>query len=182
MFNTKIALRTLLFALLVAGLGTTGCKKDEDTKQENITRIVVRLSGAGGFSQSFTWSDPDGGDASNATVQPIVIPASAGATLTALIEVYDDTKTPVENLTEEIIEEKNEHLFTFTVTGANLGIAYDDQDGNGKAFGQKTVWTKGAASAGAVKISLYHEPSNKDNLASPGGELDATVDFPVTIQ
>lgn len=182
MSNTKITLRTLLFTLLLSGLAVAGCKKDPETVQENITRIQVHLTGANGFDQEFEWSDPDGGDASNATVETIVIPASAGATIHCHLHVYDDTKTPAEDLTEEIEEESADHLFVFNVTGANIGVAYDDTDSNGKKVGIESVWTKGAASTGSINIKLYHEPTDKDNLNAPGGEVDFDVSFPVTVQ
>ena len=182
MSNTKIALRTLSLSLLIAGLAVSGCKKDEETVQENITRIQVHLTGANGFDQEFEWSDPDGGDAANATVETIVIPASAGATISCRLHIYDDTKTPVVDLTGEIEGESADHLFVFDVTGANIGIAYDDTDSNGKVFGLETLWTKGAASSGSVNIKLYHEPTDKNNLNAPGGEVDFDVSFPVTVQ
>ncbi|MCC6280244.1 MAG: hypothetical protein IT262_06585 [Saprospiraceae bacterium] len=181
MFNSKIALRTLLFSLLATGLMIGGCKKDEETVQENITRVQVHLTGANGFDQEFEWSDPDGGDASNATVETIVIPASAGTNIHCHLHVYDDTKTPVEDLTEEIEAESDVHLFVFNVTGANIGVAYDDTDSNGKKVGIESLWTKGAASTGSINIKLYHEPTDKDNLSAPGGEVDFDVDFPVTV-
>ncbi len=181
MSNTKITLRTLLFTLLLSGLAVTGCEKDPDTVQENITRVLVHLTGANGFEQEFEWSDPDGGDASNATVETIVIPASAGATIQCRLHVYDDTKTPAKELTNEIEAEGDEHLFVFNVTGANIGVAYDDTDSNGKKLGLQSVWTKGAASTGSINIKLYHEPTDKDNLNAPGGEVDFDVSFPITL-
>ena len=176
MQHTKISL-----FLLLALLAFAGCKKDTTTEQENITRVVVHLTGSGGFDQEFEWSDPDGGDISNATIDPIVIPATAGNTLQCHIHVYDDTKTPTEDLTEEIEAEKNVHLLVYNVTGANVGVAYDDTDDNGKHLGIETVWTKGAASTGSVNIKLYHEPTDKDNLNAPGGEVDFDVTFPIEV-
>ncbi len=182
MSNTKITFRTLFFTCLISGLTVTGCKKDPETVQENITRIEIHLTGANGFDRKFEWSDPDGGDASNATVETIVIPASAGATIQCYLHVYDDTKTPGEDLTDEIEAESADHLFVFNVTGASIGVAYDDTDSNGKSLGIQTLWTKGAASTGSVNIKLYHEPTDKDNLNAPGGEVDFDVSFPVTVQ
>jgi hypothetical protein len=182
MSNTKIALRTLSLSLLIAGLTVTACKKDDDTVQENITRIQVHLTGANGFDQEFEWTDPDGGDAANATVQTIVIPASAGATIACRLHIYDDTQSPAEELTDEIEAESADHLFIFDVSGANIGVAYNDTDSNGQVFGLKTLWTKGAASSGSVNIKLYHEPTDKDNLNAPGGEVDFDVTFPVIVQ
>ena len=177
MKHTKIIL--LLFLALLA---FAGCKKDSSTEQENVTRVEVHLTAAGGFDQEFEWSDPDGGDASNATAETIVIPASAAASLHCHIHVYDDTKTPSQEITDEIESERNVHLLVYDVTGASVGVAYDDTDDNGKPLGIESVWTKGAASTGTINIKLYHEPTNKDNLNAPGGQVDFDVNFPVTVQ
>lgn len=171
--------------LLLAFAGTfvfSACEKDDTTQPEQITSVEVRLTGANGFDQKFVWSDPDGGDASNAVIDEIIIPASAGGTLQCQLRLYDDTQTPVKEVTEEIKAESNDHLFVYDVTGANLGIAYNDTDTEGNHFGVLTTWTKGAASSGALNIKLYHEPADKNNLNAPGGELDGEVSFQVTIE
>ena len=171
--------------LLLALAGTlilNACKKDEGTSQESITRVEVHLTGANGFDEEFTWSDPDGGDVSNAFIDPIIIPASAGSSLHCHVHVYDDTKTPAQDLTEDIENESNVHLFVYKVTGANVGIAYDDTDKNGKNFGIETVWTKGNTSSGLLNVKLYHEPTDKSNLNTPGGEVDFDVNFPVVVE
>lgn len=181
MNSKKFILRSLLLAF-TAGLVFTACDKDDSTQPENITSVEVRLTGANGFDQKFFWSDPDGGDASNAVVDQIIIPASAGSTLQCEVRLYDDTQTPPKELTESIKEESNVHLFVYDVTGANLGIAYNDTDKNGNNFGVLTVWTRGGASSGLLNIKLYHEPTDKNNLNAPGGEVDFDVNFPVAVE
>ncbi len=177
MQHTKIIIPISLALLTMAG-----CKKDSSTEQENITRVEVHLTGSGGFDQEFEWSDPDGGSTSNATAETIVIPATAGATIHCHVHVYDDTKTPAQDLTEDIEAESNDHLFVYDITGANIGVAYDDTDANGQNFGIETLWTKGAASTGTLRIRLYHQPTDKSNLSTPGGEVDFDINMPVTVE
>lgn len=181
MKNTKMIFRTLLLTL-ACSLAITACKEDPETAPENITKVEVHLTGANGFDQEFIWTDPDGGDASNAFVDPIIIPASAGSSLHCHVHVYDGTKTPEQDLTGDIEEESDVHLFVYEVTGANIGVAYDDTDKNGNNFGLETAWTKGATSSGIINIKLFHEPTDKDNLNAPGGEVDFDVTFPVAVE
>jgi hypothetical protein len=173
-----------LLALLLAGTSLfTACNKDDDddeTAQENITSVVVHLTG-NGLDQEFEWSDVDGPGGNNPVIDTIVVPANA-TNLDCHIHVYDRSQTPNIDITEEIEEESKEHFLTYAVTGANLSIAYNDTDGNGKPLGIKSLWTSTGASTGTVRIILYHEPSNKDNPSDPGGEVDFDVTFPVRIQ
>jgi hypothetical protein len=179
MFNTKIAIRTLFFALLAAGLSTTGCKDDGETEQENITRVVLHLSSADGFDQEFTWEDLDGDGGNAPTIPTLVLPKDK--VLSCRIHVYDDTTTPVTDLTEEIEEERDEHLFTFVTSGNGLVISNLSADSKGNPFGLESTWTTGGASTGTVRVTLYHEPEDKNNASAPGGDTDYTATFPFTI-
>ena len=176
MQHTKIALRTFLLALLTAGLFTTGCKDGgDDTVEENITKVEVHLTG-GGINKEFKWEDADGDGGNAPTIESLdILP---NVVYTAHIHVYDGAN----EITSEIEDEKNDHLFTFTVTGANLTVGDLNLDGNGKPFGGDSKWTAGAASTGSVNIKLYHEPTDKTNAATPGGDVDFDVTFPVKIQ
>lgn len=174
--NTKIALRTLLFALLASGLFFTGCKKDDDdTAEENITKVEVHITGAG-FDKHFHWEDADGDGGNPPTIESIVLPPNVA--YTAHIHIYDgDTE-----ITSEIEKESAEHLFTFTVVGADLMVNNLNTDSDGKPFGIESRWVAGNASMGSVSIKLLHEPTDKSNAANPGGEVDFDITFPLQIQ
>lgn len=174
-------IRVAFFAASLIALFLSGCKKDTGTVQENITKVGVHLTGSGGFDQTFAWKDPDGGDISNAVVDDIVIPAGT-ANINCQLIILDETKTPVEDLTAEIAQESAAHLFVYTTTGTAVSaIAYDDVDSNGKNLGLKTLWATGTGT-GTLRIVLHHQPTNKDDLNNPGGEIDFDVTFPVKIQ
>lgn len=173
--NTKITLRNLLFALLATGLFFTGCDKHDHTSEENITKIEVHITGPG-FDQKFVWEDADGDGGNPPTIQTIVL--NPNVVYSANLHLYDGDK----EITSEIVQESNEHLFTFLVTGADLSIGALSTDNNGNPFGIESRWTTGNASTGTVNIKLIHEPSNKNNPANPGGDTDFDVVFPVQIQ
>ncbi len=182
MNHSKMKLRNWLLAGLLAGLFFASCKKDDNTtEQENITTIEVHLTGTGGFEDKFFWRDLDGSGGSAPEIDTIVIPAQ-NLDLNCHIHVYDESKNPVEDITEEIEEENTDHLFTYLITGANLTVVPDDVDNDGAPFNLETVWKSGAASTGTVRIRLFHEPSDKTDTNNPGGEVDLDVTFPVKIQ
>jgi PBP1b-binding outer membrane lipoprotein LpoB len=174
----KSHMKNLLMLAVVAGaLFTPGCKKDDDgTEQEQINKVIVHLTGANGslFNKEFEAQDPDGDGTWN-TIQMIDIPA--GTTFDTHIHVVDGT----EEIDDEIEAESNDHLFTYSVTGANLVVTELNEDAAGNPFGMDSKWISGAASTGSIRIRLHHEPTNK-NAADPGGEIDFEVSFPVTIQ
>lgn len=182
MIYTKFAFRALFLSVLFAGLSITGCKdKDDDTEQENITTVVLHFIGPG-FDREFEWNDLDGPGGNPPTVQTIELPPLTG-NITCHVHVYDRSKNPAEDITEEIEEEADEHLVVY-LPDASISATwtYDDTDSKGKPLGIKTKWTTNQPSNGNLRVILYHEPTNKDNLSNPGGEVDFDVTFPVRIQ
>jgi hypothetical protein len=178
MFNTKSKLQNSLLLLAASSvLFFAACDKDDEgTEQEQTTKVVVHLTGVGSsiFSQEFEAEDPDGDGIWN-TIASLDIPANT--VFNVHVHVYDGA----DEIDAEIEAEKDEHLFVYKVTGANLTIGDRDLDNNGNPFGIDSKWTTAAASTGTVQIQLIHEPTDK-NAADPGGEVDFDVTFPVKIQ
>ncbi|MDX1912293.1 MAG: hypothetical protein SFV22_12445 [Saprospiraceae bacterium] len=180
MIHTSSSLRLLLAMALTVGFFNTGCDKHNHTEGEVITRVTVHLTGIGNsFNQEFEAKDDDGDGTFN-SIDPISLPA--GSAFMCRLHLYDDTKTPVEDISEEVAAESNEHLFVYAVSNATMVIGNLNTDGNGAPFGLESIWTTALASTGSVKITLYHEPTNKNSTTDPGGEVDVEVSFPVTIQ
>lgn len=182
MYNRKTQFIIALLLLgAAANLFFSACKKDNTTESELITHVQAHLIATdNSFNQEFSWKDPDGDGLPPFSIEPITIPA--GKTYTCHLHVYDETKDPVVEVSDEIAAESAEHLFTYTITGVNVQIAYDDQDSNGEKFGLDTRWTVGVASAGTVNIVLHHEPTDKNNPGNPGGDVDFDITIPVVVQ
>ena len=173
--------RIIIACSLAITMLMVACKKDSATQQEYITKVIIHLHGSGGFNQEFEWSDPDGGDTGNASVDDIIIPAGT-TDITGHLYVIDGSKSPAEDLSSQIESESDVHLFVYKLMGTAVSrIDYDDVDANGKPFGLDTKWTVGTGT-GSVQIVLHHQPTNKDDLSNPGGEVDFDVTFPVAVQ
>lgn len=183
MYHTKFQPTILLLLIAaIASVFTIGCKDNTVvTQEELITRVHVHLTSIASntFDQEFEAKDPDGDGIFN-TIDEIVIPA--GASYNCHLQVYDDSKTPVEDITTEIEAENTAHLFTFKPNITGLAINNLNKDTNGAPFGLESVWTTAnVAGSGTIQIKLIHEPTDK-NATDPGGDTDFEVTFPVKIQ
>ncbi|MBP6812593.1 MAG: hypothetical protein KA138_13790 [Saprospiraceae bacterium] len=180
MYNTKFRIQTML--LLVAATATlfvAGCKKDKATESEVITKVVVHLTGIGNsFDTEFEAIDADGDGIFN-TIDEIQLPVNTS--FNCHIHVYDETKTPAADITEEIEAENTAHLFVFKTTLPGLIIEDLNTDDNGKPFGLESTWSTVLAGTGSVQIALHHDPTDK-TAADPGGDVDFEVTFPVKVQ
>jgi hypothetical protein len=179
MYNHHIKISFFFFSIIAFSLLVSSCKKDEGTESELITKVSIRLtSSSPAFDMTFSATDADGDGVFN-SIDPIVLPA--GVTLTGTVEVLDETKNPVSDVTAEIKEENKEHLLVYEEALAGLSITVSDTDDDGAPLGLSTLWVTDAAGSGTVTMRLLHEPSDKF-AADPGGEVDFEVQFAVTIQ
>jgi len=173
MKNTSIFL-----AISMVALAFSSCKKDDKTEAENITKLVLHFT-APGLDQEFEARETNG-DGVWDSIDEIILPAYTGD-ISCHIHVYDETQSPVVDLTEEIEAESNVHIFTLKVLGADLEIKSNDTDANGKPLNLETLWEAGDVSNGSVQVKLHHEPTDK-TATDPGGEIDLDVLFLVKIQ
>ncbi len=175
-----------LYLPLLALAALSSCKKDntdpEPDENELITTIELTLRAGSETAKVFTWKDTDG-DGGNA---PVITPISLdkGKTYTYSLRFLDESKSPVEDITAEIQEKKDEHLVVFTPTPASLlTVTVTDKDSKNRNVGLAgTMQTQAAAGTGKLKIQLRHQPNGtKDGTATPGSD-DANVDFDVEIK
>lgn len=185
--------RTILLFLLSVLTIAQGCRDHEVVsplnEEELITTVVLtftELDDQGdpvGEPLAFSWRDEDG--SGDPAIDEIVL--SAQTTYALSIEISDESKTPAEDITEEIREESAEHQFFFAVDGAPVSIGYDDTDDDGKPLGLESLVTVGGSGAGSLTVILRHEPDkNADGVANgdltnAGGDTDIEAEFPLTI-
>lgn len=182
-------------ALAFVVLFFSACDKKEKiepevpNEEEVITTLSVNLVNSTDASNkvklSFRDLDGDGGK------KPVITGGTlkANSLYTASLELLNESETPVDVVTKEILEENDEHQFFFSVAeGLNLSTQYADKDANGNPVGLQIKVKTGAASKGKYNIILRHQPNKKasgvsvGNIQNAGGETDIEVSFPVTIQ
>ncbi|NJN33280.1 MAG: hypothetical protein HC817_02535 [Saprospiraceae bacterium] len=148
------------------------CKKDEVTTEEEPIAVLEIKAG----SSTFIWSDTDGAGGVAPKIDTIRLKPNATETFT--ISVRD---AAAKNLTDEIVTEKDEHLFIFKPSG-NLTVSDLSKDSKGKDFGQAATLKTTAAGAATLQVILKHEPDKSAADPSKTGETDIDVVFPVVIK
>ncbi len=189
----------LLIGLLASGLMFSGCGDDEAPEAENEEEVIdlVRLTftpDGGGTAVVAEANDPDGEGAAGFTLDPINLAANTAYTLT--LELQNTAES--EDITQEIVEEDDEHIFFFSFTdgvfsnptgNGNIdnradAVNYNDQDDNGFPVGLSTGWTTGDASSGnSFRVVLKHQPGIKTATSTANdGESDVDLEFTLNVQ
>jgi len=158
------------------------CKKDapeEINDEEVINRVTITLTNSQNPPVVYTWNEGERIPTLNLVANEVYQASIA----------FFDASDPaeVENITEEVIEEADEHFVFYEVSSANLTIASapnDTVDSDGVSINLSTQWAVEAASSGVVRVFLIHEPTSKSGStrSALGGASDVELDFPVNIQ
>ncbi len=135
-------LGTLLIAIPMVLL--FGCKKDEDdsttptpptNEEELITTVLLTFTdqeiSSEVFEMRFTDSDGDGGNAPVITAD--TLPTNRAFDLS--VRVLNESVSPAQEITTEIMNEGVDHQFFFQSNVANMLISYADADANGAPIG-----------------------------------------------
>lgn len=186
-------IKTTLSAIAVLFLAS--CNNDDDNQEpevineeELITTVTWVLTAEGEDPITFTSFDSDGDEGPE---EPQITGGTlkANTTYTGVITVLNATKTPPENITEEIEEEDDEHQFFFTPdAGLNISVSYGDKDENDFPVGLESTITTGEASTGKLAITLLHQPAKdaegvaEGDITNAGDDPDFSIRFDVTIE
>jgi len=180
------------------------CEDDDDddtpsgveNEEELITDMTLTFVEAGTTDTlAFTFSDRDGIGGDPATQDVIMLDDGKVYNVSIVVE---DISNPndIEDITEEIKEEDDEHQFFFVPNNGGedaLTVAYDptDVDDDNNPIGLLSIWTTTQPTAiggnERVRVTLRHEP-NKDgenvsdgDITNAGGETDIEVNFELEI-
>lgn len=179
----KISLLLVSAAVLVLN----SCKKDEPdapiipNEEEVITTLILTLENPNGETVEFTWTDMDGeGDDLPVIDAPNL---EAGVTYNVTAQLLNELEEPVEDITIEIEEEKDEHQFFYTAS-EDLTVTYADQDYQGLSYGlNTTLETTTASTNSTLQVVLIHEPNKTapgvqaGDATNAGGSTDIQANF-----
>ena len=178
----------LLFPLLIIAIIFTGCSDDDPpapvNEEEIITTLNVTLTPLGGGTTITLQKTDLDGDGPNPPQYDVSGNLTVGTTYSGLVKIENESVTPSENITEEVLEEADEHQFFFTPAGGlNISTTYSDQDNNGNPLGVEFNLIAVAASSGTLTVTLRHLPSRPNTgLENAGGETDIQATFNVTVE
>jgi len=197
------AIKLLAVVLAFASLPfLTGCKDDDPVKEdvpELITKATLTFTPTLGMPIVVSAIDPDGEGIQNIEADgPINLQANKSYTLTiTLINELAEPSEPEYNVTEEVEEEADEHMFFFSWTNNTFidpsgngnidnradDVNYEDEDGNALPLGLETFWTTAAIASGNFRVVLKHQPGLKSATAdSNTGETDLDITFTLDVQ
>lgn len=181
-------LKKLLILSIIGFISFSSCKKDDPVtpvipnEEELITTLNYTLTNAFDSTDvvrlTFVDLDGDGGN------EPTITGGSLNAnkTYNGTMELLDETDpADVEDITEEVLEEDEDHQFFFSA--ASITVNYSDVDTNNNPVGLQTSLDAGDAGLDTLKITLIHEPTKPNNgtVADAGGEVDIEVSFPINV-
>jgi hypothetical protein len=196
-------LQKLPLYLLFVGLFAFASCDSEDPVIENegevitdVTLAFTELDGAGnpvGLTFTFTAADPEGIEVGGA---PIIetVELEAGKTYRMEIEVFNSIEN--EDITEEILEEADEHQFYFIGSAfvggaAPLSYVYDDE--SGELIGVRGIVTVDATPSfnnAQMRVVLRHDLDKNfpgadsptfENFVQAGGESDLDIIYPLIL-
>ena len=168
--------------ILLASLLFTSCKKDEvepTDDNELITRVELKFTDVTAKTTlTYTFQDKDG-DPKTAPEKFDKIVLNKGVTYSVSIGVYDDTKSPVMDITQEINEEADVHLFVYKTTPASLlTTTILDKDKNGLPIGlSSSILTQSTAGTGKLNLLLKHQPELNGVKVKTGQEAGGSTDI-----
>lgn len=161
------------------------CDKNDPmpvNEEEVITTLTMTLTpDGGGMPVLLKFFDEDGENGSTPPVNTVSGPLTASTTYSGKIQLLNETEDPAEDITIEVQEESNDHLFCFMTTG-NITTAYEDQDDNGFPVGITTSWLTGERGNADITITLRHQSGTKTGVCPGPGESDVEVSFDLIIQ
>ena len=180
-----------ILAVIALTLGMVGCSKDEDVpepsvtggttppppnEEELITSAIISFVDTAGIQPSvqYAFRDPDG-DGGNTPTQHDTIRLVANTYYNATIQLLNESVTPAEDITLEVQQEDDEHLFCYAPSNTNIVIDRTDSDGVYEV-GIATFWSTGAVATGTTTVTLKHQPDVKDGTCAPG-DTDVEITF-----
>jgi len=186
-FQTMKTMKNISFYALLS-IAMIGCSDDDTAPEvindeELITTVILTLTQESGDQVVLTTVDLDG-DGPDEPVTTVVGNFAENTQYQGAVRFLNETETPAEEITEEVLEEADEHQVFYTTTdGLNIETQYEDEDSQGNPLGLQITLTTGAASQGSLTVTLRHEPVKpNDGLDSAGGETDIATSFDVTIE
>ena len=198
MFTPNTLTRGTAALALLGSLSLTACDSGEPEdgagEEELITEVTLTLTNADDASDSVTiTASDDDGDGDDVTFSPASVALRPGATYEGSIRLRDTVND--EDITAEIEDEAEEHLFRYVFQPASAGTASptdtesdytsDDENGGDFAVGLdfQAVVDEDASGSGALNAILYHfDEGPKTSSTDTSDETDIDLAFPVTFE
>ncbi len=182
-----------VFVLLLSTLIFASCSSNDDNpeiinEEELITTVRLTLTDPNGNTVVMDSQDLDGIGPDEPIVN-VTGTIMASAQYAGSVQFLNETETPADNITLEILEEDEDHQVFYEIVGASGStVSYTDLDSNGNPIGININFNSGVSGTDNVlTLTLVHLPNKEaqgvsdGSIANAGGETDAEVSFPYTV-
>jgi hypothetical protein len=169
----------ILSAIVISMLNS--CKKEVVNIEERITTfqlMVTDLTDPNLKIANFYWKDLDLEGPKSAIVDTMKLNAKHDYAVE--IKLLNEANGSMTNLTDEIWQEKDAHLFIFKPLNADLTVSVTDKDSKKLPVGLTSIFKTNTISKGFLQVTLFHNSDKSNPYGSGTNELD--VNFPVVIQ
>ncbi len=186
--NLQVLKKSIFAVTAITSLALFSSCDKEDPKvvneEELITTVTTVLKNG---TQTITLKSKDlDGDGPNAPVITVTGTIYTNTVYQGTVTFVNETATPADDITEEILAEGVDHQLFFQAPAAIGSFAYADTDANSKPIGLQFTYTTGnTASSGNLTVTLKHEPNKSASgvsggaIENAGGETDATVTYAI---
>ena len=151
---------------------------------EVMTTVKLTFTADDGTSFVASWADPE--NDGSPVIDPINL--TNGVTYTVTVEIMNELEDPAEDVTPEILDEKDEHQFFFygtavqgpshtDNTGAPISHTYADTDSQGLPVGLTNTFVASNTGTGTLEVLLRHMPpvnGSAIKVADLAGVMDAS--------
>jgi hypothetical protein len=175
-------MKQLAMGLAIVLVTLQACKTDPKPNMppanegELITTLIIEATdSASGQKSIFKFKDADG-EGGNAPSQFDSIQLSQNKMYSVKLILLDESKASVDTISNEVLNEGEDHLFNYTASNINITIRLDDSDINGLPIGLKSIWRTGTIGDGKLKTVLKHQPGIKNGDPALG-ETDIEIEF-----
>ena len=189
MKTIKTMKTSIPFLSIIALLFMTSCTDDDEVtiinEEELITTVELELTNSTDATNVVLFKSVDiDGEGPDDSVITITGTVNANSTYLGQVRFLNESIAPSEDITEEVIEESNEHEVFYTSSITDLTITKTDVDVNGNPLGILTTFQTGAIGTGTLIVVLRHQPTkpNDNTLSGAGGETDAEVSFTIEVE
>jgi hypothetical protein len=184
-------MKKLFLVISLASISIIACKKDDDTpdnptppanESEIITTVKLLLTDSNGNQVSATWRDLDG----TGPQQPIIgnLNLKKQQYYMGKVLLLDETKMPVDTISNEVADEAEAHQFFYSFTGtasSNTTLTRIGVDANNLPVGMNFSLITADTSNGSLTIVLKHYDGIAKSTDPTIGETDVQVTFPLSI-
>jgi hypothetical protein len=169
----------------------SSCKDKADAPKPNeenelITKVHLHLVAENDSTKMVhaEWTDLSPDDEAGRSIDTLRL--DTGMVYLGEIELLDQSKNPPVDISEEVGEEKDDHLFIYRQDPLDSTVKFTvdrtDKDSKNLPVGLKFKFTtKNVSGNSRLRVVLKHQPGIKDGSEAPG-DADLDVWFPVKIR